>query len=279
MKAETILQSNVLDIVFENRNKAYGAYELRKFYHKRLFKSIGIMMLLIVLFVIFAAWRTSSTIAKPIDDWRNNIKLTTVELPKELEQEKKKTEKASAKPKTPVASTPLTSVIQIVTNPVKPIADIDQLDTTARGPETQGPGTGGVVLVPVGGDDPYGGETGDGKLQSANNTVIDDNQPLSIAEEMPEFPGGKAALIRFMQRNLRQPDDFEDGQKEVILARFVVNKDGYIDNVELLKNGRDDLDNEVIRVIKKMPVWKPGKQNGRHVPVYFNLPVTFVAPE
>lgn len=109
--------------------------------------------------------------------------------------------------------------------------------------------------------------------------VTESNTPLVIAEFMPEFPGGKGALVKFLQNNLRQPTDFEDGEKVTVIASFVVNKEGEITGVKITQKGRSDLDGEVTRVINKMPRWKPGSQNGRSVAVYYRIPVTFVAAE
>jgi protein TonB len=102
---------------------------------------------------------------------------------------------------------------------------------------------------------------------------------MEVAEYMPEFPGGSAALIRFLQNNLRQPNDFEEGQKITVVGSFVVDKDGYITAINISQSGRSDLDNEVVRVIKKMPRWKAGMQNGRSVAVYYKVPVTFVSSD
>jgi protein TonB len=102
---------------------------------------------------------------------------------------------------------------------------------------------------------------------------------LEKAEQMPEFPGGKDAMIRFLMRNLPQPDDISAGEKLAVLARFVVDTDGHITNIEIENSGRKDLDESVVKAIGKMPRWKPGMQNGRPVPVYFRLPVTFVSHE
>lgn len=80
-----------------------------------------------------------------------------------------------------------------------------------------------------------------------------------------------------MGRNLRQPDDIDEGQKIVVIARFVVDQYGNISNIGLEQKGREDLDRQVITVIGKMPKWKPGRQNGRPVAVYFKVPVTFLS--
>ncbi len=81
-----------------------------------------------------------------------------------------------------------------------------------------------------------------------------------------------------MLRNLRKPDDLEEGEKIVVIIKFIVEADGSIVNTEVLKSG-GRFDEEVLRVVKKMPKWKPGVQNGRFVSVYFNLPVTFAGSE
>ena len=82
-----------------------------------------------------------------------------------------------------------------------------------------------------------------------------------------------------MQRNLKQPNDMEEAQKLVVVAEFVVDREGNISDLKIIQHARADLDAEVLRVIKKMPAWKPGMQNGRKVPVFCKLPVTFVASE
>jgi protein TonB len=82
-----------------------------------------------------------------------------------------------------------------------------------------------------------------------------------------------------MLKNLRQPDDIDAGQRIVVRVKFVVDKDGEISDIEVVQSGRSDLDKEVIRVVKKMPRWKPGMQNDRAVPVFFNMPVSFVNDE
>jgi protein TonB len=84
------------------------------------------------------------------------------------------------------------------------------------------------------------------------------------------------ALQRFLSRNLRSPNEgMETGSVIRVLVRFVVDRDGSITGIEFEKSGGRDYDNEVLRVMKKMPAWKPGMQNGRTVAVYFKIPVVF----
>jgi len=96
---------------------------------------------------------------------------------------------------------------------------------------------------------------------------------------MPEFPGGLEALKKFLLKNIRQPDDLQPGERIVVLASFIVARNGGIEQMKIINSGRADLDKEVLRVIGKMPSWKPGVQNGHEVSVYFNLPVTFIGAD
>ena len=80
-----------------------------------------------------------------------------------------------------------------------------------------------------------------------------------------------------MLRHLKQPDNLQSGEKIIVSASFIVNKNGKIEQVKITNGGRNDLDKEVERVINKMPLWKPGMQNGNAVAVYFKLPVTFMS--
>jgi TonB family protein len=101
---------------------------------------------------------------------------------------------------------------------------------------------------------------------------------FTVVEEMPEFPGGMGELMKYLQSNLIYPNEEKiAGISGKVFVKFVVQEDGAISNVEVLRsvNGGDGLSKEAVRVIQNMPKWKPGKQNGKTVPVYFNLPINF----
>ena len=99
-------------------------------------------------------------------------------------------------------------------------------------------------------------------------------------EVMPKFPGGPDALVRFLKSHMRTPEEaMEAGSRIVVKARFVVQKDGSIGGIEILQSGGKPFDEEVMRVVNKMPDWTPGSQNGRNVAVYFTLPIVFEATE
>jgi protein TonB len=99
-----------------------------------------------------------------------------------------------------------------------------------------------------------------------------------IVEQMPEFPGGQAALMKYLSSNIKYPDECRKmGIEGKVYVKFVVDKTGSITDTKLLRGVPDGklLENEAIRVIKTMPKWKPGNQSGKPVSVYFTLPISF----
>jgi protein TonB len=275
MRPEKFLQSNMLDILFENKNKEYGAYELRTHYNNRLGKSIGITAALVVLLCIGQSFkvphRTGMVVLEKVPD----VKLTDVTLhkddpikPKEKPQIKRPVPKPAQPNHLAVAMNITPVIVKNVETTVKTIDDLkDKLVGTKD--------VVGTATAP--GENGHPSETMKGSGTGDKPVEIVEAGPLVHAEHMPEFPGGVDALIKFIQRNAKQPDDMEEGQKIVVLANFVVDENGNIVDVRIIQSGRKDLDAEVIRVIKKMPQWKAGTQNGRAVPVYFKLPITFMS--
>jgi len=107
------------------------------------------------------------------------------------------------------------------------------------------------------------------------------NQPYTMVEEMPEFPGGQAALTKYLQNTIVYPKLAIDSAYEGrVYVKFVIDTGGKVTDVTVVRSSKYKcLDIEALRVVKMMPKWKPGKSNGKKVPVYYNLPVTFRLPE
>lgn len=103
-----------------------------------------------------------------------------------------------------------------------------------------------------------------------NNMVYD------VVEVMPQFPGGQIAMLKYIMENIKYPKQImEEGIQGRVTVSFIVEKDGRVSNVRLLRSVQSALDKEAIRVVKSMPKWTPGKHNGKPVRVRFNLPVMF----
>ena len=94
---------------------------------------------------------------------------------------------------------------------------------------------------------------------------------------MPSFPGGMPALRKFLEKQLSNPRDLEEEEVISVQVRFVVGYDGKLKDITILKDGGDEFNKEVIRVVKKMPEWIPGKAKGQEVSVYYTIPVKFIS--
>jgi protein TonB len=227
------------------------------------------MLTVVITFFILQSWKVPHRVGRVTAFIPPDAHLTSIEIPKEKPIEIKHQIHKDVAQSSNVVPTIVKDDVKID----KPINDIDKLDTTLIGlNDIQGQAATNIV-----------GETAEpvnANNQSATNittnTPVNDNTPLPVAEIMPQFPGGKEAFLKFMQKNLRQPDDIEEGQKIIVVARFVVQADGTIANINITEGGRQDLDKEVLRVLNKMPNWQPGVQNGKRVAVYFKVPVTFM---
>lgn len=274
MDTNKILQADVLDILFDNRNKAYGAYELRKNYHKRLKKSMMIVATLLLITV--SAPIVASMFDKPIvidlpNDEPRIIKNVEVIIPKEPEP--KVPEAKPLKPTDPVNTIANTTPIIELANEVND-ADLpptkEALKDAVSGIENkEGEGT-EVLDLP--------NNDGEGTAIIPQEPAPNDNEIFDDVDvsQMPEFPGGEEELMRYLAQNIQYPKQALDGNTEGrVLIGFVVNKEGEIDDVKVLRSIGDGCDEEAVRVIHKMPKWKPGKNNGKLVNVFYNLPVTF----
>lgn len=116
-------------------------------------------------------------------------------------------------------------------------------------------------------------------LEEYNKIINDENETFVVVEEMPEYPGGMAALTEFVATNLQYPEEAKKAKIEGrVFVHFVVEKDGSIKDVKVLKGLGYGCDEEAIRVATSMPKWKPGKQRGKEVRVAYNLPIRFTLP-
>lgn len=107
-------------------------------------------------------------------------------------------------------------------------------------------------------------------------TPVEDNKVFEAVEQMPTFPGGEAELMKYLSKNLSYPTlAAENGIQGTVLLQFVVQKDGSIGEVKVVRSKDPDLDKEAVRVVKGMPKFIPGRMNGQAVNVWFTLPVRF----
>ena len=268
MKTELILKSDVLDIVFENRNKAYGAYNLRKYYDNRLIKSLAIMIAVVTVLSAFT-FIPKKKIAFVDDGYVTR----TASLPQPKDKPKDKEKPNEVKPPKQKAPTQIWTNPKIVTNiePVKPLSNLSDTVAIASVTDIGKPGDVPIVADP--------GDGGDGKEKNTEpvKPAIDINTPVYEAEIMPSYPGGVDALRKFLQRNLTNPKDMEEGEEVSVKVKFVVGYNGKLQSFVTVQDGGEEFNKEVVRVLKKMPEWVPGKSNGQNISVYYTIPVKFVA--
>jgi protein TonB len=268
MNKELIMKMDVLDILFDNRNKNYGAYDLRKHYNNRLTRSLLIMLggaLVLSAFSLIPSKEMYSTTPVVISD----PSLGHVEPPKQPDPVKVETK--PVQPKTPTAK--LTSRISF-TNKKDTADDLNR--------DLSNIAIGGTNTLVTGSGGPYIGGTGGGIVETLRvnpDPVVPDRSPVETAEIMPSFPGGMAALRKFLERNLQTPNDMEPGEEVEVKVKFVVGYDGKLQSFLTVKDGGTAYNNEVLRVLRKMPDWIPGKSNGENVAVYYTIPVKFIPAE
>jgi len=263
-----------LDVVFHNRNKAYGGYELRVHYAERIRKA-----------ALYAFAVTGLLCTWAILTNREVKKLIHVkEAPPTVI-----TEIAPLLPPPPVH--PPTHTVQ-PTGGIAPAQVHTQTRTVPvlvvdNTPDEQllrsiEPTAQPSSTTSSGNDVPTGSTAGNGDANGTDNNnnlggvsgPVSIDKPMLVADVMPEFNGD---MSKYLSKNMNYPEAARQaGTHGRVVIQFVVNEDGSISAAQVLKGIGDGCDAEALRVVKHMPRWKPGRQNGRAVKVYFSLPVWFV---
>lgn len=263
MTSEQILRSDVLDILFENRNKNYGAYELRKFYPARLSAATLSSISVVALLLLFFSPQYEKNFTLLPDPADSGWVVRTFPIPPEI---------APPPPPPPPrnirSSAPQVQHVTIRITEDHKVTDVpeqaEMVDRFIAGTTTDG--------------DPAA-------LPQAPVPVVEAAPPPAAAESFvpsytaPEFPGGLSAWMHFLNRNLRVPESLAPGEKKSVRVRFQVGADGSVSGFNVVQSAGAGFDAEVIRVLKKMPKWKPAIQNGHPTIISFTQPVTFVGLE
>ncbi len=265
------MQASLLDILFDNRNKDYGAYALRKGYNLRLLTALGAGIFVVLVFAsIELVKKQDKTIAGPFVEPGIVIRQYTIP---EVRIKQPEAAQASTKQKRmeKTAEASFSSQPKITDNitPKASMTPVENLPDKIPGSENSN----GL---------PAGEKT---KVTGPATTAASADQPglpvkgIEPQETGPLYPGGPDALSEFLRKNLNIPADLEAGEKKMVKIRFKVDVDGTVNSFEIVSSGGSEFDNEVIRVCRKMPRWKPAFQNGVNVPVSYILPVTFIGLE
>lgn len=267
MESNKILGADILDILFEGRNKEYGAYELRKTYNKRLWRAMAVMGSMILL--LFLSGFVKRNGAKKMDQPNvADIDLTAAKTPDP------KPPVIPPAPKAPPVKTVMFTPPKIVSKAEVPDDEKppvqDDLDKVKIGTVNKDGAADADIVAPPGDDGKRG-------VVEAPKKQDDEDGIFEKVEVESSYPGGIAAWIRYVQKNLRYPDQaVNDGVQGTVMVKFVVDKEGNVSDVEAVAGPEQGgLREEAVRVIRKSGKWTPALQNGRYVKSYKQQPVTF----
>lgn len=268
-----------VEMVFAGKNKEYGAYQLRKGTSGRNIKALLILVIAAALVGGFLAWKViEQKQAEEQQAYMEAMELTKLQQQAKKEEKKKEPVKPKIEPKKEI---PVARETQKFTAPVikkdelvkeeNQVKQMDKLDEkVAVGTENK-EGTKDRLAEAVRSDIAVAAPPPPpAPKPEVSNKVFD------VVEEMPHFPGGAAALQAFLSSNTKYPVVAqENGVQGRVIVSFVVERDGSITDVRVVRSVDPSLDREASRVVRSMPRWSPGKQNGSAVRVKYTVPVVF----
>jgi len=216
-------------------------YDLERF--KGLFLEAGLVITLVIVLSAFE-WRKSDDTGAGFDQ------MQVIDIPEEMVEITRQQEPEPPKPE------PQTTLLEIVADDVEVQ---DELDINA--------------------EDDQDTEVGDfvAPVDDGEEVTVVEAEIFTIVEEQPGFPGGESALMEYLKNNIKYPQlARESNIQGTVFVTFVVEPNGGISNVKVLRGIGGGCDDEAMRVVKNMPSWSPGKQRGKPVRVQFNLPIRFI---
>ena len=271
-----LIDNKWADLMFENRNKEYGAYVLRRQTTARNIKSIIIVLILFALVMAYMiAMNAYNEYQKAHMAQTQVTELTALaETKKEAKVERKEV----------VRQEKVEQVVEKVKSSIKFTAPVIKKDDEVR-PEDEMKSQDEIMnsKVAVGFANVVGNDES-GEVLKAKEALVtepvkpkeEENKVFDVVEQMPSFPGGMAALMAYLQKSIKYPPVAEEnGIQGRVVCTFVVERDGSVTDVRVAKSVDPSLDKEAVRVVSAMPKWIPGKQNGQSVRVKYTLPVTF----
>lgn len=272
MDTQKILNADILDIIFDGRNKAYGAYELRKNYNERLIKAVLIVVAATILIFV------GSMVSKSVTKEKTEMIVQDVQLENIQQKEEPKPEPPppppppkQEPPKVEIAKfTPPKIVKDEEVKPEEKIKETEKLEDVKIGVVNQEGIKTDVVAPPV--------EKGTGVVEAPKVEKEDYDIEFKTVQREAKFPGGTQAWVRFLERNLDSnvPNDNNapPGSYTVIVS-FLVDKGGNISEVKAENDPGYGTAQEAVRVIRRGPKWEPAEQNGRNVIYRQRQSITF----
>ena len=255
-------------LIFEGKNQAYGAYKMRANSTKR--HNLAMLAVLVIALIGF----TIPTLVKLATPKQKEVMTEVTTLSKLAEPEIKQEEMKRVEPVAPPPPA-LKSSIKFTAPVIKKDEEVHE-DNEIKSQEEL---TSTKVDISMGTD--IGNDEANGMDIADLNEVVTQAEPepekvFDMVEQMPTFPGGQQELMSYLGKNIKYPTIAqENGTQGRVIIQFVVERDGSITDVRVARGVDPYLDKEAVRVVKSMPKWIPGKQNGKAVRVKFTVPVMF----
>jgi periplasmic protein TonB len=266
MDPDKILKADILEIIFDRRNKEYGAFDLRNTYNSRLRNALlGTTSICILLYLGLLLSNIQTSNSKPVVELQGVVQL------EEVHQAKDESSPSLPKVKPPkIEMSKYTPLIIVKDEEVKkedkPPEVEKLLGTKISNVNQSGFKDEGIISPPA--SDNHG-------VVEAPKDKVDDGRTFTKVEIESSYAGGEAAWVRYLSKNLHYPDDAANtGVQGDVVVQFIVDKEGNVSDVEAV-SGPDQLRDEAVRVIKKSGKWTPAVQNGRQVKSYKKQPIKF----
>lgn len=255
------------DLIFADKNKAYGAYKMRENSPKR--HNIAVIMVIVIALIGFSIPALIKMATPKQKEVMTEVTtLSQLDEPEVKQEEMKRVE--------PVAPPPpaLKSSIKFTAPVIKKDEEVrDEDEIKSQQELTQTKVTISIADV-KGNDEANGKDIAD--LKQVVTQAVEEEKVFDMVEQMPQFPGGQTELMKWIGEHLKYPTIAqENGVQGRVTCQFVVGKDGKVRDVTVLKTLDPYCDKEAVRVILAMPNWIPGKQNGKAVAVKYTVPITF----
>lgn len=267
------------DLVFEGRNKEYGAYRLRANAGKRQLRALILVLILVVLVAIGVGVKAA---VKALTKTNEEVYDTALEM-SQLKKEEKKEEKKKdidIKYEQPVEKVAVKASIQLT---VPKIVDDDKVikDNELKNMDELVTSKAAISSATYKGD--VGGTINMDDLrenQAAGGTStpeVEEERVYTVVEVQPSFPGGEAALLKYISTHLKYPSIAQEQEIQgVVVLRFVVLEDGSVGDVVVQKGLHPECDKAAVKVVQSLPRFVPGKQQGKPVKVWFTCPIRFI---
>ncbi len=254
------------DLIFEGKNKEYGAYKNRKGSYARHFWAL-IVAAAIFVFASFAEDIVHKIVPQQKELEVSVRTLSNINIPKPKEQPLNVVPKIPPPPK-------IRNTIKFTPPVIKPDVEVNQEEEPKMQKEiVESKSAIGAVNFNKGTNDV------NAPIATQNEKIAgegEEEKPFLVAQVEPQFPGGETELMKFLQQNLKYPQKaVEAGVQGKVIVNFVVGKDGSISHIKVIRGIGFGCDEEAIRVLKKMPPWDPGLMGGKPVPVYYTFPINF----